>query len=240
MDNETLSLDEKLQQLNSKQSLSRGIVVGLIAAIVAAAIWAAITYFTEKMYALVAIGVGGIVGLGVRFGGKGVEKDFDKAIDLFETSAEKGIAVAQYMMGWCCEHGQGARENYYDAIEWYKLAADQGNGEAIEGIKRCNRTIIELRRMNAENRVKRCQQEMEDARWRLENVEDEVAPYRNELELTEEQFRGQDDSLSFYYIRNARANYENAIREAINAHTQEIRDAEIEYRYALEELRDCE
>lgn len=54
-----------------RNNLVLGIIGGLIAAIVGAAIWAGITVITGMQIGYVAIGVGFLVGLAIRFAGKG-------------------------------------------------------------------------------------------------------------------------------------------------------------------------
>lgn len=56
--------------------------------------------------------------------------DYETAADCFEKSAEKGYSRAQYRIGKCCFDGVGVPEDKAAALEWFRLAAEQGNAEA--------------------------------------------------------------------------------------------------------------
>ncbi len=63
--------------------------------------------------------------------GRGVEKSYEKADQLFEKSARKGYADAQYHLATLYRKGQvDANQNYEKAMEWYEKAAEQGHAEA--------------------------------------------------------------------------------------------------------------
>lgn len=65
-------IDDLPEQLPvAPSNMTLGIIGGVVAAIVGAAVWAAITFYTEKQYGIIAIGVGALVGFVVRYLGKG-------------------------------------------------------------------------------------------------------------------------------------------------------------------------
>ena len=74
--------------------------------------------------------------------GKGVEKNYEKAIKWFErandTVKERNLklccAVALYELGEMCEEGQGFHQDYEQAYNYYHEAAEAGYGEAAYAI----------------------------------------------------------------------------------------------------------
>ena len=54
-----------------KGSIALAIISGIIAGAIGAAIWAALTVWTERQYAIVAIGIGALIGIAVRILAKG-------------------------------------------------------------------------------------------------------------------------------------------------------------------------
>ncbi len=56
--------------------------------------------------------------------------DFQAADWLLRPLALQGNAVAQFDLGLLYETGRGVPQNYFEAIKWYRLAADQGNALA--------------------------------------------------------------------------------------------------------------
>ncbi|HSL30830.1 MAG TPA: hypothetical protein VK900_16635 [Anaerolineales bacterium] len=60
-----------IEQLDEQPSLLMGLVGGTVAMLVGAIAWGAITYFTEYQIGWMAIGVGFLVGLGIKFFGRG-------------------------------------------------------------------------------------------------------------------------------------------------------------------------
>lgn len=48
--------------------------------------------------------------------------------------AEKGLASAQYNIGWLYYNGRGVDKDYGEALKWFQKAADQGNVEALMSI----------------------------------------------------------------------------------------------------------
>jgi hypothetical protein len=59
-----------------QSSLPLGIVGGIVAMLLGTAVWVAVTVTTEFQIGYMAVGVGFVVGLGVRFLGKGTETGF--------------------------------------------------------------------------------------------------------------------------------------------------------------------
>ena len=52
--------------------------------------------------------------------------DFRQTLQL----AEQGVAEAQYNLGVMYAYGQGVRQDYAEAVRWYRKAAEQGYAEA--------------------------------------------------------------------------------------------------------------
>ena len=61
-----------IEQLEDQPNLLMGLIGGAIAMLVGAIVWGAVTYFTEYQIGWMAIGVGFLVGLAIKFsdGGK--------------------------------------------------------------------------------------------------------------------------------------------------------------------------
>ena len=62
--------------------------------------------------------------------GKGVEKNYKEAFNLFKQAAEKGNALAQYRLGDMYFKAQGIKRNYAEALKWYTKSASKGNKDA--------------------------------------------------------------------------------------------------------------
>jgi len=62
--------------------------------------------------------------------GKGVKKDYEKAVKWYSQSAEQGFADAQYHLGIHLYSGKGVKKDYEKAAKWIKKAALQGNIKA--------------------------------------------------------------------------------------------------------------
>ena len=52
--------------------------------------------------------------------------DFKKTLQ----AAEQGYAKAQFNLGLMYYNGQGVRQDYTQAVQWYRKAAEQGDAEA--------------------------------------------------------------------------------------------------------------
>lgn len=71
-----LMLKQYLETLRAQQNLALGIVGGLIGMLIGTAIWTLVTVVTEYQIGLIAIGIGFLVGMGVRYLGKGFDTSF--------------------------------------------------------------------------------------------------------------------------------------------------------------------
>lgn len=69
-------IDRWIAELRSKQSLSLGVITGLLAAVVGAMLWAAITVLTNAQIGWMAVGVAALVGVVVRTLGRGLDRSF--------------------------------------------------------------------------------------------------------------------------------------------------------------------
>lgn len=71
IDSSIPSTQPVIEQLDDEPNLLMGLLGGGVAMLVGAIIWGAVTYFTEYQIGWMAIGVGFLVGLAVKFFGKG-------------------------------------------------------------------------------------------------------------------------------------------------------------------------
>lgn len=65
---------DKIEALKGEQNLGMGMVGGAVGGLIGAVIWAIISYVTEYQIGWMAVGVGFLVGLGIRALGKGMDK----------------------------------------------------------------------------------------------------------------------------------------------------------------------
>jgi len=68
--------------------------------------------------------------------GLGVSKNYEKAVEWYNKSAEQGNMQAQYNLGIMYEDGIGVPQSNEKAMEWYRKAAAQGYSEAKEALQR--------------------------------------------------------------------------------------------------------
>ena len=52
------------------------------------------------------------------------------AVDLLQAEALKGVAEAQFLLGFLYAKGQSVPQDYKEAAKWFRLAADQGDAAA--------------------------------------------------------------------------------------------------------------
>jgi len=82
-DVDPVRMEMYLQELRDRQNLSLALLAALFAAAVGAAAWAAVTVLTKREYAVLAIGVGFLVGICVRTAGRGIDKVYGAIGGLF-------------------------------------------------------------------------------------------------------------------------------------------------------------
>ena len=58
-------------------------------------------------------------------------------IKAIKKAAKKGDQIAQYKMGECFFKGEGEKQNYKKALDWYNKSAQQGNADACFQIAIC-------------------------------------------------------------------------------------------------------
>lgn len=73
------------------------------------------------------------VGLMYSFG-RGVEKDYNQALEWFRMAAEQDFDEAQYAIGRLYVFGQGVKRDYGEAVKWYQKAAEQDYAQAQYGL----------------------------------------------------------------------------------------------------------
>jgi FtsH-binding integral membrane protein len=78
-----VKLQMLMQEMRGQQNIGLGIMGGVVAAAIGAALWASITALTNYQIGWMAVGVGFLVGFGVRFLGKGLDKSFGVVGALF-------------------------------------------------------------------------------------------------------------------------------------------------------------
>ncbi len=76
--------------------------------------------------------------LGLRYQyGRGVKKDYARAVQLYREAVEEGDVPAMVSLGWCYQYGVGIPRNMKKAIELYERAAKAGNMLAVTYLEYC-------------------------------------------------------------------------------------------------------
>jgi TPR repeat protein len=74
------------------------------------------------------------------WGTNGYKKDKDKASELYQRGskfADSGNPYAQCCRGECYYNGNGVKQDYTEAVKWYRKAAEQNNAPAQCSLGRC-------------------------------------------------------------------------------------------------------
>ena len=58
--------------------------------------------------------------------GRGVARDYAKAVEWVSVSAEQGHAAAQYNLGQMYKEGLGVTKDDAKAAEWFRMSAERG------------------------------------------------------------------------------------------------------------------
>ena len=69
--------------------------------------------------------------------GRGVEQDYEKAVEWYEKGAAGGNTTAMYNLGVCYANGRGVEQDYGKAVEWYEKAAAGGDTDAMTNLGWC-------------------------------------------------------------------------------------------------------
>lgn len=72
--------------------------------------------------------------------GFGCEKNYNKAIQIYEQLAEQGHEDAQYNLSICYNKGEGVEKDYAKAAYWLTKAAEQCN----ENVKEVSKSIKKI------------------------------------------------------------------------------------------------
>ena len=66
--------------------------------------------------------------------GRGVEQNYNKAVELYQKAADLGDADAFFNLGLMYYNGQGVAQDYNKAVELYQKACDLGNAGAFNNL----------------------------------------------------------------------------------------------------------
>ena len=66
--------------------------------------------------------------------GRGIEKDYQKAVELYTRAIEKGNSHSMNNLGYMYYNGHGVEQNYQKAIELYTLAIEKGNLSSMNNL----------------------------------------------------------------------------------------------------------
>ena len=69
--------------------------------------------------------------------GRGVEQDYQQAINWYQQAALAGHHIAKYNLGNCYYNGNGVEQDYQQAINWYQQAAEQNIEGAMNKLGEC-------------------------------------------------------------------------------------------------------
>ena len=130
-------------------------------------------------------------------------KEYDKAVPMFQRLAQGGDARAQYNLGYCYEKGQGVAKDYTQAVYWYRKSAELGNADAQYNLGLCydnGRGVV--------------QDYTQAVYWYRKSAEQGYARAQNDLGVCYEKGQGvaQDYTQAVYWYRKS-AEQGNAVAQ---------------------------
>ncbi len=78
-----------------------------------------------------------------------IEPGSEEYMETLHEWAYKGYAPTQYDLGSCYERGFGVPKDIKKALRWYRKAAKQGDGPAIEAVKRLESEMAKDKQQDA-------------------------------------------------------------------------------------------
>jgi TPR repeat protein len=82
--------------------------------------------------------------------GEGTPVDMERAVQLYQSAAERGHALAQNALGIMYATGQGVEPNDIEAYAWFTVSALQGNLEAQKNAERARSLLSESRQASGQ------------------------------------------------------------------------------------------
>ena len=64
------------------------------------------------------------------------QQQYIEAVKWYRKAAEQRHAQAQFILGYCYDHGKGVTQDHTEAEKWYRHAAEQGYEEATKALSR--------------------------------------------------------------------------------------------------------
>jgi len=127
--------------------------------------------------------------LGVMYGnGKGIAKDYSKAIKWWNLAANQGNGKAQHSLGLIHEKGKGVKKNLKKAKKWFQLASNQGLAKAQEKL---NLLLIEEYYFEKINETKEHLQENTASSKELKSLKEKNSKEINDLQTTTASLRSE-------------------------------------------------
>ena len=118
----------------------------------------------------------------IYYWGKGVAKDYERAMAAYKVAAEAGDALSQHQLGMMYYEGLGVAVDYQQARAWLEKAAAQDHPEAIgqlgviygsasgEGVTPSFRRARELYKRTIESGDSRAVKDMQNLTQNIQNV----------------------------------------------------------------------
>ena len=112
--------------------------------------------------------------------GKGVPKDYEKALDWYRIAAEQGFVPALYNLGLMYYHGYGVPQDHVTAYGWIDVAAQEGEENALAAKEDLleilsPKQLREAKRLSKEN-LRRITGVIKATRESMENLFDLMEP----------------------------------------------------------------
>ena len=134
--------------------------------------------------------------------GRGVKRDYQKAVSWYLKAVEQGYALAQYNLSWCYIKGYEVKRNYQKAAFWLLKAAEQGYALAQYNLSWCY-----IKGYGVE------QNYQEAASWLLKAAEQGYAPAQDDLGcmyIAEQGIEQDYEQANFWFHQAAEQGYEQA------------------------------
>ena len=131
-------LDAYKENLRTEQDFTKAILAGAVAAIIGAALWGLITSLTGYQIGYMALGVGFLVGMAIRYAGKGIDPEGcgfkSRRFRCFLAPSSSGLGHRPFTAATGVRVSVGSLKELYGKFEYF-----QGREGCIESLFSCYR-----------------------------------------------------------------------------------------------------